>query len=456
MKKYYKYLPLFLQNLAITVKNNHSYYQKYGAIPFINPLYKIVNRLSVDNQINDGNVVERINNLINHAIENTNYYKENKHYYPNIKTLEEIRNLPVLKKEILKKQNVDFISLKSNFLNSYSFKTSGSTGTPLKGKIALKDLRKRFLVVLAALKSEGIDYSKTVARFPGANIGDSRNVFRIDFINNHYLFSIYNISQSNIKKYYNAFIKNKIQIVEGYPSTIYSLVKLFKLNHLKIESVKHVITTAEQLLDYQKQEIEDFFHCKVFDYYGSSEGSAFIYLTSIGTYINANKIGFIEIVDENYNPVKNGEFGRILVTSFTSTFTPLIRYDIGDYCSASFNAEIYSSKPLYINKLGGRSEDIFITEDGTYFSRFSLCLKYLPDYVIESQLILQQRCKNVTLKYIAIKKDSEINQKDFKPFIEKFESMLGKGYRFNFEKVQYFDKSSRGKLRAVKIIDNGE
>ena len=249
-----------------------------------------------------------------------------------------------------------------------------------------------------------------------------------------------------------AFIKNKIQIVEGYPSTIYSLVKLFKLNQFKIESVKHVITTAEQLLDYQKKEIEDFFHCKVLDYYGSSEGSTFIYLNSEGIYINSNKIGFLEIVDDNYNPVGRGEFGRMLITSFNSSFTPLIRYDIGDYCRAAENAEIYSTGPLVINEIGGRNEDVFITEEGNHFTRFSLCLKYLPEYVIESQLILKQRNKNVIVLYISNVKENDIKQDDFNPFKNKFESMLGKGYHFDFKRIEYFDKSSRGKLRAIKIV----
>src|SRR5690606_22479088 len=209
-----------------TYKNNHSYYQKYGAIPFIRPLKKIIKENTV--LINDTNVVERINNLIREAIENTEYYKLNKDLYPKLERIEDIKKLPILKKDILKNNNDRFISKLATKSNSYSFKTSGSTGTPLYGKIALEDLRERFLIVLASQKSEGIDYSKRVARFLGAEVADNRKVYRRDYINNHFLFSIYNISEQEILKYYNAFDKHKIQIIEGYPSTIYSLVKLLK------------------------------------------------------------------------------------------------------------------------------------------------------------------------------------------------------------------------------------
>lgn len=446
MKKLYNYLPIFLQDLAITIKNNHSYYQKYGAIPFIKPLKRIIKNNSAI--VNDNGVVERINNIITEAVNNTDYYSKNKQYFPLLQTIEDIKNLPVLKKDIFKKENDSFISTKASNSNSYSFKTSGSTGTPLYGKISLQELRERFLVVLASQRDSGIDYSKRVARFLGANVANKRKVYRRDYINNHFLFSIYNISEDEIFKYYNAFKKYKIQIIEGYPSTIYSLVKLFKSKGLKINTVEHVMTTAEQLLDYQKQEIEEFFGCKVFDFYGSSEGSTYMYLTPEGNYLNANTVGFVEVVDEDYKPVKPGEFGRMLVTSFSSSFTPLIRYDIGDYCSI-VNINNYVDEPLLIKEIGGRKEDVFITEEGKHFTRFSLCLKFLPDCIIESQLILTQRSKNVKVEFVAT--NSVVGALDFSAFEDKFQSMLGNGYTFSYERVREFNKSARGKLRAVVI-----
>lgn len=450
MLKLYKKSPLFIQNCIVTIKNNHTYFIKYRAIPFIKPLKIIIKKLDKDLWINDNNVEKRINNLINEAINNVPYYIENKHKYTRINSIDELRKLPILKKPIFKSRNKDFISKKSNYFNSYFFKTSGSTGTPIKGAFKNKDINIRFMTFLAALKTCNIDYSNKVARFLGSEVADENNIYRKDFINNHYLFSIYHISKKNIMKYFKAIEKNKIEIIEGYPSTIYSLVKLFKTYDFEISSVKNVLTTAEKLLDYQKEEIESYFNCKVFDFYGSSEGSAFMFLKG-DKYINANKIGYVEVVDDEYKPVEKGVLGRMLITSFTSNFTPLIRYDIGDYCVLS-DETIDDKYQIIVDEIVGRSEDVFITKEGVLFTRFSLCLKYLPDDIIESQLDLKQRSKNVTLKYRRISGKYD-DLRVFKLFENKFESMLGGNYFFEYQFIEQFEKKSRGKLRAVNISE---
>ena len=155
------------------------------------------------------------------------------------------------------------------------------------------------------MKKFGINYSLKLGRFLGAEIADSKNVYRKDYINNHFFFSIYSLSESNIKKYYEAIEENKLEIIEGYPSTMYSLVKLLKSKNLKLTTVKNVITTAEKLLNYQREEIEKYFNCTIFDFYGSSEGSAYFYTNNKNGYSIASKLGVIELVDDNYNDLKD-------------------------------------------------------------------------------------------------------------------------------------------------------
>ena len=448
MIKLYKKLPIFLQNIILTIKNNQIYYLKFKAFPFINPLKKVYNNLDTNNWINDDNEIDRINKLIKTAIENVPYYIEHKEKYTQINSLDDLKSIPILDKPTFKKRNKEFLSKLSNSSNTYYFKTSGSTGTPIEGGVSLVELNNRFFTFLASLKKNNINYSNRVGRFLGAEVASEKKVYRKDYINNHFLFSIYHISQDNIQKYFNAIVNHKIEIIEGYPSTIYAMVKLFKSNNLNISSVKNVLTTAEKLLDYQKEEIQSFFNCTVFDFYGSSEGSA--YMFSYGdTFVSANKVAIIEVVDEEYNPVAPGTLGKMLVTSFTSSFTPLIRYDIGDYCVVS-KSQSSDNNELLIDEIIGRSEDVFETQEGIIFTRFSLCLKYLPDSIIESQLRLKQRSKNVKVIYTKLNEEIK-NIKDFLPFEQKFMSMLGKDYVFEYEFVEKFNKASRGKLRAVII-----
>ena len=446
MKNLYKYAPVFIQNIIITIVNNQKYYQKYGAIPYIKPLKRIILNLDISN-INDEYTVDRINKLLSDAVLNVPYYRENKENYQPISNINDIKNLPVLRKKILKEHNDKFISEKSNRYNSYYFKTSGSTGTPLWGAISLKELRVRFDVFLASLKSEGIDYSLPVARFLGANVAEGSSiVFRKYYVNNHLLFSIYDLSKEKIIEYHKALVQNKIRIIEGYPSTIYSLVKLLKEQGLNIPSVTNVLTTAEKLLDYQKEEIEGFFNLKIFDYYGSSEGSTYMYLNKKGFYLNSNKIGYLETVNHINGEVK-GTAGKMLVTSFSSSFTPLIRYDIGDICTIKEE----KNEVIKVSEIIGRQDDVYITPNGTEFSRFSLVLKYLPEVIQESQLRLWQNTNKAEVHYLS---KLPIASDDFYEFQDKIETILKMKFDIKYIRKQKFEKLSRGKLTAVKIMNN--
>lgn len=446
MKRLYKHFPILIQNVIITLVNNYKYYQKFGVIPFFKPLKKVVKDIETSS-FNDRQTLKRINNLINEAVQNVPYYSENKSAYKPLNKITDLQNLPVLKKSTLKQENSKFISKKSNLFNSYKFKTSGSTGTPLKGAISNKELQTRFKIFLMSLKREGIDYSLPLARFPGADVAGSDKVYRCDYLNKHFMFSIYHLTSTKILDYYKALSDNKIQILEGYPSTIYSLVKLLKLYGLKLDSVKHVLTTAEKLLDYQKKEIEAYFKVQIFDFYGSSEGSAYMYSTKEGYYLNSNKIAYFETVNDNFEPVNNNEQGRILVTSFTSSFTPLIRYDIGDIATVIDD----KNEIIKVSELLGRQEDIYISPTGIAFGRFSLVLKYLPSDVQESQLILKQRSNSAKVKYVS---EKMIDQKRFETFQNKINTMLRMEFEIEYIHLNKFEKESRGKLSAVKIIEN--
>jgi len=446
MKKIYEKSPVFIQNIILTLVNNYKYFQKFNAIPFFRPLSRVIQELEVDD-FNDDKTLDRINSLIENATRFVPYYQKNKSSYQKLKNIDELKNLPILQKSTLKKFNDEFVSSKSNRFNSYFFKTSGSTGTPIHGAISNVELKLRLRIFLKALKLEGIDYSKPLARFPGADIARNGSVYRKDYVNNHLILSIYHLSRERIKDYFNALEKNKIEIIEGYPSVIVTLVRLLKLHNLQLTRIKHILTTAEKLLPHIKEEIETYFQTTIFDFYGSSEGSVFMYYSNKGYYLNSNVVGFFECVDENYNELENSKNGRMLVTSFTSNFTPLIRYDIGDYATIVSK----ENERICVSEIQGRQEEIYESPSGKSFGRFSLILKHLPDSILESQLILTQKSNQVKLQYTS---EENLPNVAFSTFEKKFSELLATEFSFTYERVLKFDKTNRGKLSAVKIIKN--
>jgi len=446
LKKVYAKSPVCIQNIMISIENMFVLYKKYNYLPFIRPMKKIfaeVGQININYEKEE--LEKRLEKFYNYTRKHTPYYKDTDSLSSSLV------NNPILKKDILRKNIQDFYSDEITQKNCRTLFTSGSSGSPMEIKVAVKDLQFRYRIILKTMIDFGYKYDDVVGRITGHDIADENNIYRQDFINNQFFLSAFHISDKTIHKYYNVIVENNIQALDGYPSAIYTLAKLFEQNNLKIDTIKIVYTTAEKLHRYQKEKIEKVFHCKVFDYYGSNEQSVYIYTCKNEHLHLSNKTGILEVLDDNYLPVANGQVGKMIITSFTSHFMPLIRYDIGDQCIVSKNQNCScGNKGVIIDEIIGRDEDIFKTIDGVYITRFSVVLKYLPSQIIESQLILSNNKMSASLLYISKDVIDDILFKDYEKALI---SKIGTKYKIEKIKVSKIEKSSKGKTRAV-IIEN--
>lgn len=452
LKKLYYISPVFIQNIFITVENIFVLYKKFKYIPLVNSMSKIVNDvMQLETNYTEEELLKQINNFIDYAVSNTKYYSYESEKFKHISSLHEISKLPLLKKRFLKANLTDFYSKEINSFNSRTLFTSGSTGSPMQIKIAVRDLQFRYRLILKTMLDFGYEYDKPIGRIIGHDICDNDNIYRRDYLNNQFFLSAFHISVNNIHKYYKVIVDNDIKALDGYPSAIYTIANLLEQNDLKIDCIDTIYTTAEKLHDYQKEKIERVFNCKVYDYYGSNEQSILIYTCKNGKLHVSNKTGFLEVLDDTNKAVKSGEVGRMVVTSLTSHFMPLIRYEIGDSCIVSDNQNCScGSQGLVIDEIIGRDEDIFKTVDGIYITRFSVVLKYSPKEVIESQLVLSNKKMSAILYYTAAKR---IDIHMFRDFEKALVSKIGNKYEISYKYVDNITKSSKGKTKAV-IIEN--
>lgn len=449
----YKKLPVWLQDIAITYQNTKVYDYKFGAKPFSRPIAKVIEEMEqAPFVLNDGKDGERLQALLTYIQKHVLYYREHKEEYPEISSAAELSRWPLFPKPKLRKHAAELVSDEVNDTNSVSFKTSGSTGAPLKGYFAKTDMQIRFRALLASMLEFGIDLRKPYARFPGHDIAPKGRPWRKDLLNNHLLFSIFHLSPQTAPHYHKALTKHAIEALEGYPSVLHNLARMFQQQGLETPDLKYVLATGEKLHPYQKEDMERILGVKVFDYYGSSEGSIFAYTCPQGNIHTANVTGLLEVLDEDENPVKPGEAGRMVVTSFTGTFFPLLRYDIGDRCVLAKEQQCScGSGGTVLEEILGRDEDVFRTKDGRLFSRFSLALKHLPEDILASQLVLSNAKSRALVRYISPHTEP-YPQAEYEPFIQKLHSMIGTEYGVEFEKVTEI-RGARGKTPAVIIED---
>ncbi len=432
----YHHLPVVLQNAAVTARSCRQLWRKFGYVgghPQSPPAKPT------------GDPAVWLSELLATARADCPYYADTlPRSLPMAErtSVEEILlRLPIVPKEVFRREAPSFLSRKAGKKNSQPFRTSGSTGTPIEGLISRKDLRDRYCAIWRWFAPFGMSPRKRWARFLGADItaGPAAGVARRDLLNNHLFLSVYHMSEATVAQYADILRAYRPEILEGYPSAIATLARLMLATGQGRMQIPAIFVTAETLLRDQRDVIEEAFGARPFDYYGSSELAPVLADGADGFKYLLPETGLIEILGPDDQPVRRGQIGRMVVTSFHSHFMPLIRYDIGDLARYADGGPTR----LIVSEIAGRMEDVIQGPDGRYVGRLSTALKALPKTVQMAQCRVSS--SRVRVLYVSRMK---IPDREFAPFIQSIRDKVGET-SVVVEKVDDILPGPRGKRLAV-------
>ena len=156
--------------------------------------------------------------------------------------------------------------------------------------------------------------------------------WRRNIINNELFFSAFHLNENNLPYYFDKLADDNVMFLEGYPSHLYILA-LYLLKNNKKFPVKSVFTSSETLYPSQREIIEKAFQCRVFDYYGMAERTAFATECTVhgGHHLNSD-YGITEFLDSNNESLDVENMGKIVATSLWNFAMPFIRYQTNDSC----------------------------------------------------------------------------------------------------------------------------
>jgi phenylacetate-CoA ligase len=193
--------------------------------------------------------------------------------------------------------------------------------------------------------------------------------------------------------------------------------------------------------------IEKFFQCKMYDQYASSEGAPFIFECSQGNLHLELQSGVFEVLDDDDKPTQSG---RLVVTSFTTYGTPLIRYDIGDSITLedeSKTCDCGNHNPMVKEILGRIDDYIYSPENGKInLGNVSNTLKDTHG-IIRFQAV-QNELNKIEL-YVEIDKDI-YNDKIEQKFLHNWRDRVGSKMQISISYVDDIPVERSGKFRIVK------
>lgn len=399
---------------------------------------------------------KQMHTLIHFAYRNVPYYnklfKDLKLEPEDIKSIEDLQKIPLLTKEIIKRnwENLKPISL--NKMRFYERSTGGSTGTPLKYRLSKYD---RFLSGALMYRGwfyAGYELGDRMIFLGGASLDIGKKSYLVskihETVRNIRKLSSFDLDEGAMRKYVDVINSFKPKFIRGYPSSIHFLSKWIEKHQVRIHSPLAVFTTSEKLYPNMRKKIEEVFSCDVYDGYGLNDGgvSACECLEHNGLHIDTER-AILEVLDKDGNQLENGE-GDIIATSLYNYAMPFIRYDTGDIGHIIDDTCGCGRSYKLLKELVGRSVDILVTPEGkNIHGWFFLYIFWKYCKGIKEYQVTQEKLDTIVIKIVPEEDFDETQLDKIREIIEK------RSQAWNIE-FKFVDKIERTRAAKYKFIIN--
>lgn len=445
----YHHLPPWARNLAASLRGYYLSWWRYSA----KTEKLVVDALERENwsreQLESWQN-ERLAYILERAVTKVPYYRE---YWQkrdaNLDDWKKLDNWTVLKKDALRNNHNAFLSEDKNPKQMFLEHTSGTTGTPVTFWCDRATLQNWYALVEARWRLwYGVSRKDRWAIIGGQQVipfNQEKPPFWVwnSGLNQLYMSALH-IKPDFLKHYLDAIRRYSIVYLYGYSSSLYWLAVTALENKVKLD-MKVVITNAEPLYDFQRETIAQAFNCPVRETYGLSEMVCAMSECEYEKLHLWTEAGYAELLDENDNPVKNGEPGRLICTGLLNEAMPLIRYEVMDmaqFPKSEVGCQCGRNLPV-VEKVLGRLDDSIVTKDGRKLALLDIIFgEHL--HIREAQII-QETLDLLRIKVVPANGWSELDKREIESAVRQ---RVG-DVEVRIEAVTEIERTFAGKLRVM-------
>jgi phenylacetate-CoA ligase len=452
----YGLLPIPLQNLAVSLKGHSFHADRYRTAYFT----ETARRLERNEQLSLPDLKELQFSIFcqfaQHAFARSPYYRQlwqSHGLHPNdIREPADVSRVPIVAKQELRSRTREFLT-ETDLSKLTPSHTSGSTGAPLTVYFSLEDIGQRHAFLERCRRWAGVRIGQKRATFTGRNLIPPRQTkppfWRYNRPGKQLLFSSYHLLPQNLNAYIAALEQFQPEIIDGYPSAIHIVAEhALRAGITGYVKPGAILVSAETVFPHQRRAIEAAFQAKLYNQYASSEGAPFISECQSGRLHLHLDSGLIEIVDLQGNPVAPGAVGEMVVTSFTTHITPLLRYAIGDTAIPSRENSPCPCGLAFptVEAIVGRTDDILWSAERGFVGRLDTVFKGVPNTIREAQVV-QISPEAIVLNLVPDR--PRYKRQHAGQVVEEMRKKLGPSIAIRVEEVESIPRSSNGKMRSV-------
>ncbi len=379
-----------------------------------------------------------LDSILQHAVTTCDYFNQFKNY-------NSIADFPVTDRNIIADNFFNFLSLDYKNKKNHKVSTSGSTGVPFETLHNLDKCYRHRAEVIYLGERANFTFGQKLIYFKLWPKMRSKN-----WIRNTCHYSVLGLEGEGIDAMMKDIKKDCRTGLLGYSSAFERICKHLDktnakpMNHCNINSI---IAMSERLNDYTKEAVKKYFKTTIVSRYSTMELGIMAQeeIDRAGYFkINSGSF-FIEIFDMNKDvPVKNGTYGRIVVTDLFNYAVPLIRYDTGDVGQLEIVKNNEGIEEPFLVNVEGRKLDLILNTKGEILP--SQISSYMAKYGDFKQFqFVQCGEKEYVLK---LNTDKKVEQED--ELIAEYKSVLGGDATVKIEYVDGIPLLGSGKKKEVE------
>ncbi|MCK5759179.1 MAG: phenylacetate--CoA ligase family protein [Clostridiales bacterium] len=397
-----------------------------------------------------------LSKILNHAVNNIPYYKNllgELELSPE-SVGEDIKQFPIITKEIYSKQKDKFIDPKLPVIKSMF--SGGTTMTRVSvntGKYFESHKSCEYFNRVAGIYPGMTKFilSRHESTYVEGGPKELDINYSTDKLSRTYLVSPYNFNAEKLKKAYKMFIKVKPQILKGNSTMLFEFAMSIEKNGWKSLDVPIALCSQSNMQSEYIEALNRVFKAKVFNAYGATESGLVAVQCEKGEGLHYIPIlHYLETLKDG-KQVLSGETGELIITSLAHYAMPIIRYQIGDYATLTdTNCSCGRTFPL-IEKIDGRISEMINSSIGTVATVYDIRLitNKIPD-IMDYQVVqtspgsleIRLKCKNEGLE------ESEIDS-----IRSGFKKLLECDMDIKIEYVTEIERLPSGKILRVISIE---
>lgn len=359
-----------------------------------------------------------------------NHHKTNSPWYN--KLMKDKDRMPIITKKDIQEAGEEFFStvVPHVHLPMDTVKTSGSTGEPL--EIRTGTFSSMFY---SAYSIRAAIWSKSHLE-PYKLSSIKANIYEYIETDNWYsivskLFKTGKMQGipliTDIREQSRLLTEFQPNILMTYPNNLRALCELWRDN-FPLTELKFVKTMGETCSDDLRKLVKEVTGLEIIDVYSSQEiGTIALQCPESNLYHTMDENLIVEILDENDKECKEGEIGRVVVTDLHNPFSPLIRYQIGDYAVRGGKCSCGRGLKT-ISQVLGRNRNLLVHPDGRKNWPLVGFYKFMNVTKVRRFQFIQHDLENIELR---VATDHEMTVEERTQFLAIGHEFMGPEFNIN-------------------------